>query len=644
MKFFFLLFCLTVSQLYAQDHFCATGKQKAALAQRNKTANANQLQLMDEYDVVFHNLNLNVERDTTFIRGNVRTLARVVAVQLDSFGFELHRNLTVDSVVYAGTRLAVNRSNDFAFVVLPAALSHNQLVDLTIFYHGTAPAAASAAIGAGFSSDVSARWGNEATWSLSQPYSAFEWWPCKQSLQDKIDSVFTNITTSTENKAGSNGLLQAVVPLANNKHRYEWKTFYPIDYYLISVAVAKYVEYDTYAVVGGDSILIQDYVYDNPLALTTFKPVLDQTAAMIEAFSAKFGTYPFAGEKYGHCLAPFSGGMEHQTMTSIGIINFTIVAHELGHQWFGDHVTCKTWKDIWLNEGFASYCEFLALQLLDSAKAAPDMQDVHANVMRQAGGSIWFTDTTDVNRIFDSRLTYNKGSAFIHTLRFEINNDSLFFAFLRNYQQQFAYSTASTDDFKAFLEQQTGRSFTQVFNQWFYGEGFPTFTVKWNQLADTLYIVSIQTTSTAVTPLFITPLEFNVKRAAGDTVIRVLCDQASRTYKIPLTGTVTGIEIDPNNWIINTGTAQKDITLIGLSEASSSAQFISLYPNPVYDQLFLTLPQTRASVSIIDAMGKKIIEQTIAQPQVDVEQLPQGVYFLQVITDAGVHTLRFIKQ
>jgi aminopeptidase N len=643
MKYFFLLLGLMISQVYAQQHFCATGKQKSALTQRNKTANNDQQQLMNEYDVKFHHLDVQVERDTTFISGSVRTVVQVLASQMDSFGFELHHNFTIDSVVYGGNSLTVNTNTDFAFVVLPSAVAQNGLADVSIYYHGTAPASSSAAIGAGFSSEVSGRWGNQATWSLSQPYSAYEWWPCKQSLQDKVDSVFIDITTSIENKAGSNGVLQAVVSLPGNKHRYEWKTFYPTDYYLISVAVGKYVEYDTYAVVDGDSILIQDYIYDNPQTLTTLKPVLDQTASLIELFSEQFGKYPFADEKYGHTMAPFNGGMEHQTMTTIGIIDFTIVAHELGHQWFGDHVTCKTWKDIWLNEGFASYCEQLALEAFDPQEAVSNMHDVHSNIMQLAGGSIWFTDTTVVSRIFDGRLTYNKGSAFIHTLRFEINNDSVFFAVLKSYQQQFAFSTANTLDFKALLEQQTGRDFSQVFNQWFYGQGFPMFTVKWNKYQDTLFIASVQSTSTTVTPLFITPLEFMVKRTEGDTLIRVVQDQSSYTFKIPMTGTINDVIIDPNNWIINTGTSQKDVTLTALDE-STSQRTVTLYPNPVHDQLFLTLPETKATVSIMDVSGRKISEQRITQPQIDVQQLPQGIYFVQVITGDHTQTLRFVKQ
>lgn len=641
---FLLLFAVPV---FAQQHVCAVGKQHSIQTVYNKAATIPQQQLMDQYDVVFHHLDVNVERDTTLISGSVRTKAKVVAAQLDVFGFELHSVYTVDSVVLTGgARLAVNRDVHFTSVILPNAIMQGGMVDVTIYYHGKAPDAASAAIGKGFSSAMSGRWGNEATWSLSQPYSAFEWWPCKQSLQDKIDSTLVFITTSNENKAGSQGLLQQIVSLPNNKVRYEWKSNYPVDYYLISVSVAKYVEYNTYAHVNGDSILIQNYIYDNPQALITLKPVLDQTASMIELFSDKFGVYPFANEKYGHAMAPFSGGMEHQTMTTLGIIDFGIVAHELGHQWFGDHVTCQTWNHIWLNEGFASYCEYIALEFLDSAKAPLQMKNVHNIVMSQPGGSIWFEDTTDVSRIFDSRLTYNKGSAFIHILRFEVNNDSLFFAFLQEYQHLYGFATANTLQFKTLLEQKTGRDFTQVFDQWFYGHGYPSYMVRWNQVNDTLYIASHQEASTILTPLFITPLEIWVKGAlGGDTLIKVNMNQVDMSFKLPMKSSVSTITIDPDNWILNTATVTKDVTINGLNEQGGLNVGVYYYPNPANTILTVqSLTKPIVSVDVFDITGKLMF--TSLESTFSVEHLTQGIYiFVAKTNDGQTHPAqKFVKE
>jgi len=154
-------------------------------------------------------------------------------------------------------------------------------------------------------------------------------------------------------KAGSNGVLTAVTRTDATHLRYEWKERYPIDYYLISASVAPYVDYSYYVHFTGsyDSMLVQNYIYPNVLSSTYYKHVIDSTGMMIDYFSTLYSRYPFWKEKYGHCMAPLSGGMEHQTMTTIGYFSPTVVAHELSHQWFGDNATCATWSDIMMNEG-----------------------------------------------------------------------------------------------------------------------------------------------------------------------------------------------------------------------------------------------------------------------------------------------------
>jgi aminopeptidase N len=629
---------------YAQEHFCATHKQKYFQKSYGKAANNQQLNLMNGYDVKFHHINLNIERNSTVISGNVRTIAQVVVETLDTFGFELHSNHIIDSVVNStGERLTVQHQSNFGYVVFNQPKIKNSLVDVNIYYHGDASVTASAAIGSGFTTGTSTRWGNQATWSLSQPYSAYEWFPCKQALQDKIDSVYTYVTTSNENKVGAIGLLKNVINLPNNKVQYQWQSTLAVDYYLISVAVAKYVEYNTYAHIDGDSMLIQDYIYDNPATLTTLKPELDKTAPMLEGFSNLFGKYPFWKEKYGHAMAPFSGGMEHQTMTSIGIINFSIVAHELGHQWFGDHVTCKTWKDIWLNEGFATYCEYLALELLSPSEAPADMLAVHNTVMSQPDGSIWFEDTTNVSRMFSSRLTYNKAGAFVHILRYELNNDSLFFAILKLYQKQFAFGTANTSDFKTLLEQQSGKDFTQVYNQWFYGQGYPTFNVAWNQKNDTLYLLARQTTS-STTPLFITPVEYKITFAGGDTTIRVMHNQNQMWFKMPINKAVSSITIDPNNWIINRGTATKDVTIVGVSELNQNQTNINVIPNPAQNQIQITGVNASSKVVVFDALGNVQISTSLKNNMLEITHLIPGLYWVEVQDGKQKSYTKFIKQ
>jgi aminopeptidase N len=423
------------------------------------------------------------------------------------------------------------------------------------------------------------------------------------------------------------------VVTVGNKKRYEWKNHHPIDYYLISVACAQYVEHSFYAHPSNypDSVLIQNYIYNNPATLAYFQGVIDSTKQLLELESSLFGPYPWADEKYGHCMAPFSGGMEHQTMTSIGFFDFQTVAHELGHQWWGDKTTCRTWHDIFINESFAAYTEHLVLEYLEPNQAASQMLGVHNNVMSQAGGSVYNPDTSDVNRIFDSRLSYDKGGAILHTLRFVINDDSLFFKGLRNYSNEFADSTASIDDFKNSMANYTGMNFNQFFTQWIYGEGYPTFTVKWNQPGGTLILKSIQSvSSSSVTPLFITPIQYTIHRNIGDTVIRVMHQQGTEQYVMNVAGTVTGIVVDPNNWIINKVVGPThDATLVDIASYSGGNE-IKVYPNPAHDQITVR-SNGNALFELYDLSGKIILNKQVLQnTDIDLSGLSKGMYFYKI--------------
>lgn len=647
------LFCSTT--LVAQEHLCAKSKQHSAQALINAQAQVAALspQLSHEikYDVKFVHLKLNLERTNKFISGGVRTVATVTMSPLDTFQTLLHLNHTIDSARFNGALVTALRQDSMVKIKTPNTLASGASFTVDIYYHGTAPTGG-AAIGSGFSTGTSGSWGNQATWSLSESFVGYHWWPCKQMLTDKIDSSWVYVTTDSTNKVGSNGLLKNVVTVGSKK-RYEWKSRTPIAYYLISVAVAKYKEYNLYAkpqYLLNDSILIQNYIYDGAINNTNWinnqKVELNKMPAVMKFLCNMYGMYPFYKEKYGHCMAPFSGGMEHQTMSSLGFFDYYIDAHELGHQWWGDQVTCKSWGDIWINEGFASYTEHLVAQYLDAANFAPNLTAAHNNVMSQAGGSCYFTnaDTLNSNRIFSSRLTYDKGGAIIHSLRFVTNNDSLWFNTLRGFQNTYKNSTASVNDFKNYYQTATGINPTQFFAQWYYGEGYPTFNVKYNYTGTSCIIKTTQSTSMpGVTPLFITPLEYKISRVGkADTTVRVNLANAVETHSIALTGTVTSMVCDPNNWLINKAIGPvRDATLgidpntggndVGIAE-QQAWEGLALGPNPVKSKLSITgnqLPE--GSLQLFDSAGKLIQTlSSLSERQLDLSHLPSGVYLVKI--------------
>ena len=467
------------------------------------------------------------------------------------------------------------------------------------------------------------------------------------------------MTTTLPNKVGSNGVLSRTVLLPDNKVRYEWKSRYPIAYYLISVAVAPYLEQVSYAnPAGGPRIPIVDYVYNQP-ALDFYQSEMNRTAGFIENYSKLCGLYPFAKEKYGHSMAPLGGGMEHQTMTSQDGFSFGLTAHELFHQWFGDNVTCASWADIWLNEGFASYGEYLSLQAFpESAPAtarawmddahfrAQNQRDAQGNWVLRPGGSVRVPDSTDVNRIFSSAMSYKKGAAVIHMLRYLLNDDTKFFHALRTYQATLAGRTARTADLQRIFEAEAGRPLGYFFKQWYEGEGFPSFQVHWNQVGSLLTLQTTETVSMpTVTPFFDTELDYKLTFADGSTrTVRLHQNQVSTIASLPVAGTVTGIEVDPEQWVLN-----------GASLISHDAQLsatlppLSLAPNPATDQISIyNLPVPQATADVFDALGRVVLHQSVEATNTSLftAALAPGLYLLRLADESGhlVGKGQFVKQ
>lgn len=631
-----LLFAVGFSSLffssYAQERgadYCSHAKIEA-MKKANSIQKSTRSLESDKYDLNYHKLDLDMSNTSTFIKGSVTFKAKVTASQLQIFEFDLHSSLQIDSIRFNGQLVSSTDNNGLRSVNLSNSLNQGDDFTAIIHYQGLPTSVPGAAIGSGITNDVSPSWGARVTWTLSQPYSAYEWWPCKQALGDKIDSIDVWITVDDSLKAGSNGLLKNVTSLPNNKARYEWKHKHPVDYYLISAAVGNYMEYNIYAnpIGATQPILIQNYLYNKPNFISYVTPRIDLTADYLEYFSELFGMYPFANEKYGHSCAPLSGGMEHQTMTTQGVFSADIIAHELGHQWFGDYVTCGSWKDISLNEGWASYTEYLMIEKFTPNQAANSMNNVHNNVMSQPGGSVYVSDTTNINQIFSSRLSYDKGSAIYHTLRYEFNNDSLYFATLRNYLQTFAYSTAKGVDFKANIESFSGKNFDAFFNQWYYGEGFPSFSLKWNHQNGLVHLKITQTASMpSVTPLFITPLDIRVLGNGIDTTVRIQLNASETNFSFPASGNMTTAQIDPKNWILNqTGTIQKDIYL---SEESFATDLnFEIYPNPTSQYLHINNP-FNSNLKLVDTQGKLIRIYDAKTKVISLEMLAPGIYYIQ---------------
>lgn len=647
---FFILFLFLVQSvllpaqkglLYEFNISCSYLKQELV-----QSAYREHIAELDEYDVKFYKLDVEVTDTSTFIKGNTLISAVSQVSGLNQFVIELISDLTVDSVLINDEKQSFDHSGDLITVSLASSVSLGEYFTAQIFYEGLVP---SEGFFSGMTTGEDQNTGFHVTWTLSEPFNAKDWFPCKQVLEDKADSVHVFVTTDQNLMAGSNGLLTAVVPLPDNKIRYEWKSSYPIVYYLISVTVADYMDYSIYAKPKGyiDSILIQNFIYDDSFYLETNKELINETKDLVELFSELYSLYPFEKEKYGHCVAPMGGGMEHQTMTTLNDFRFFLVAHELGHMWFGDNVTCATWQDIWINEGFASYTEYLAYQYLrDQETADLWMKNAHDRAKNEPEGSVYipFEDANSVNRIFSGNLSYKKGAAIVHMIRFELDNDSVFFQVLKDFQTLFKDNVATGIDFKSVLEATSGKDFEDFFDQWYFGEGFPSFGIEWSQNGDTVLIRSSQTPSSINNPLFKTSLEFKLNYSGGDTTVRVFQDKDIQSFSVYIPFQITGLIVDPDNWILH---QISSIDHIADYQEFKENKF-KIYPNPFSSDIEILFFEgsRHREISIIDFSGKVVLKITSNHYKLTIagNTLPRGIYILNIREGDRSYVQKIVKQ
>ncbi len=613
--------------------------------------------LMNAYDVKFYKLNLEADNTSIHLKGDVTIIATVVSTQLDTFVVELNPDYTIDSILINGSKVTYVTHSDDIKIHLATPIAAGNIVEAQVFYHGSLSAASQ-----GFFSGISYDAGRDITYTLSEPLYAKDWFPCKQVLTDKADSVYVFITTNSGLKAGSNGLLTNTVNLGGGKVRYEWKSKYPIAYYLISMTIGDYVEYNLYAHPEGmeDSILIQNYVYDQSV-INNYKDDIDMTADLIEAYSALYGPYPFSDEKYGHCQAPIGGGMEHQTMTTLSDFSYDLVAHELSHMWFGDNVTCGTWQDIWINEGFATYSPFLATEYLTGEFPVEEMRDYHEDQFyAESFGSIYipeeefdidYDDASLVNdlswRIFNWYLSYEKGAVIIHMIRYELNDDELFFNVLKTYQEQYRDSTAIGLDFKELLEDMSGKDFSYFFDQWYFGEGYPRYQISWFQANDTLYIQSRQGKSTVQTPFFRMNMDYQLTFTDGDTIMRLEQTQQTEIFRIPCSDLVISLDVDPYHWVLAEILSVTHEYFLGIG-CDPIENNICLYPNPVTNKLTIRTIQHSNPyyITLYDLSGQLAGSFTIDNKdvEIDLSYLKTGIYIATIITGSEQMQYKLIKQ
>lgn len=240
--------------------------------------------------------------------------------------------------------------------------------------------------------------------------------------------------------------------------------------------------------------------------------------------------------------------MEHQTCTSLGGWGESLISHELAHQWFGDYITCDTFHHIWLNEGFATYCE--ALYIEQAYGEAAMHEDMAANAYYGAG-TIYVEDPSNFGQIFNSNLSYRKASWVLHMLR-HVVGDGVFLDIMQTYYTTHGNGTATTEDFQAVAESVSGRNMSAFFQQWIYGEYFPVYSYEWTaQEIGPSWEVTLDIEQLQTNQVFVMPIDVEIEFVGGGSEIQVVeNDTASQQYVLSVSQEPSAVRLDPENWIL----------------------------------------------------------------------------------------------
>jgi aminopeptidase N len=570
-------------------------------------------------DLHYLEIHWTIDPAEVYIRGEITYHFTSKIDQLTQFVLDLAQTMQINSIRRGNIDLAYTHADQLLTIELGKTLNIGEGDTLTINYEG-------APVSTGIGSFVQTfHDGHPTIETESIPYGVRDWWPAKQDLIDKVDSLDTYITTPGDQLAASNGKLVSITEVFGNR-LHHWRHRHPIVSYLIAMAVTNYTAYSHYVELpDGDSIEILNYVYPEDAA--AIQQETPATVEIMEFFNEKFGLYPFADEKYGH--AQFSeAATEIQTMSFMGFWNFSVIAHELAHQWFGDFVTCGSYSEIWLNEGWAEYLAGLSIEALRPSLWSGEKTAKINLITSQPDGSVYVPDTTDVNRIFDGRLTYYKGFYLAHMLRWLVG-DSMFFQASRNYlyDPEQANGFARTADLQHHFEAVSGKDLDEFFADWYTGEGFPSYTINWMQEQDSVILWVEQTQSHTSVSFYEMPIPIIAYRFGiiADTVLQH--DYNNQRFAIYVgNNQISQIIFDQDKWILSKNNKVIKLTTATGDVAQSKYR---VFPNPAADFIEIENGEDIYAVDFTNATGL-VIKRNLVDNKINVSDLTRGQYIMHL--------------
>ena len=603
----------------------------------------------ENIDIKFYHLNIEVAIDSAYIRGSVVCEFKPVLENLNQLYLDLHSSLLVDSISLPCE--SFYQTSDSLIINLEDSYNSDDLISLTIYYQGK-PALAAGYKGLRYETHH----GNQPIIAtLSTPFLAHYWYPCKDGPRDKADSVYIDIVTEDKLVNGlpliavSNGLLHSV-ELSGGKRISKWRHRYPIVPYYVMLAISNYNLITDFYVSGeSDSLPLDYYVFDEDLELQ--KPGVEHMPEAIGFFESVFGPYPFADEKYGMTQLGYYGAIENQTNTITNTMVpswFMVSVHELSHMWFADMITCKTWNHAWLNEGFATYSEALWKENDEGLISYHS----YMNSMEFFGeGTLYLENPLDTFNVF-TPIIYKKGAWVLHMLR-GVVGDSLFFESIKNYatNTDFMYHDVVTEQLKEVFETTCNTNLDYFFDQWVFDEFYPIYHYNFSQDLEKLYVTLFQAQEELFgrRPVFEMPVPlFIAFTDNSDTTVTVWNDQQLQQFEFEFDKTVSFVYVDVDKWILREEKFTPELPVdIHKSKMEKS---INIFPNPVSENITIMIADESLlplHFILSDLNGRQLFDKTINSKNhtQTLSDLNKGLYFYRFVDLTGETLLngKFIK-
>ena len=622
---FFISALLTEGTAQEPDIFFVDKIAKAEGSRHLKKAEFTESPGYASYDLIYQRMEWEINPGVKYIRGKITSYVKSKTDGLEVIEFDLEHSIQVDSVRQGNSNINYTRTEDKLSIQLSQSLGNNGIDSVSVFYQGEPT-------GSGFGSFFKGTHdGVPVIWTLSEPYGAFEWWPCKQSLSDKIDSIDVIVTTPEIHRTASNGILVSET-VTGGERIMHWKHRYPIATYLVAIAVTNYVDYsDFLEMEDGRKIEILNFVY--PEDQESARENTPLTVEVMALYNDLIGEYPFAAEKYGHAQFGWRGGMEHQTMSFMGGFSFELITHELAHQWFGNHITLASWQHIWLNEGFATYLTGLSYEHLQEEVWWTRWKQLNVqSIISEPGGSVFVPDTTSIARVFNGRLSYYKGAYLLHMLRWVLG-DEAFFEGLRNYfgDPEVANGFARHEQVVAHFEAAGDTSLTEFFNDWYYGEGYPVYSLEFMQTGNQMMkIVLSQTTSHSSVSFFEMPVPVRAYSAGRTDSIdfRLVHLHNKQEFLVDPGFDVAEIKIDPDYHMVSETAKTVQVSFV------RDLKEVTVFPNPFTDRIAVSVAgsETLREVRLFSSEGVLLQRFQGDQTIYNFSDLPEGFYLMEIST------------